>query len=195
MNDAIVHFTIGSSPIVTIFPFMILYSAYGKLTEDEKDESKLSFASLAVGLPIASGIVFALLYNSLGGIIPRKVQNKLYLRFVVCGALTTVVLSLVLHYVFHIHEDWLEIQNPLFSHILVLLFYLLLYFTIGQWLRGQLLYGPQKPSTSSSSGSSSGSGSSSSPPVSTSAVSTTSSSGGGKSSAVFDALANKASGK
>lgn len=189
MNDAIVHFTIGSSPLVTIFPFMIMYSAYSKLSDEEKEDSKISFAGLAVLLPIASGVVFAILYNMLGSIIPRKVQNKLYLRFVICGALSTFVLSLLLHSVFHIHEDWLGVSNPLMFHFLVLGFYLILYYTIGQWLRHQLLYGPAQPSKSSSS-------SSSGVPISTSSSSSSSSSGsgsGGKSSALFDALANKAS--
>lgn len=184
MNDAIVHFTIGSSPLVTIFPFMILYSAYSKLSDEEKEDSKLSFTGLAVLLPIASGVVFAILYNLLGSIIPRKVQNKLYLRFVVCGALSALVVSMVLQSVFHIHEDWLGIQNPLMFHVLVLGFYLVLYYTIGQWLRHQLLYGPTQPSKSSSPSSSS-----------STSLSGTSSLGGGKSSAVFDALANKASSK
>lgn len=186
MNDAIVHFTIGSSPLITIFPFMILYNAYAKLTDEEKEDSKLSFAGLAVMLPIASGVVFAILYNVLGGLIPRKVQNKLYLRFVICGALSTFVMSLILHYVFHIQEDWLDVQNPTMFHLLVLAFYLILYYTIGQWLRYQLLYGPAQPASKSSSSSSS----SMAVPVSTSS---TSSSGGGRSSALFDSLANKAS--
>ena len=57
-------------------------------------------------------------------------------------------MSLLLQFVFHIHEDWLGLENPMLFHIGVGIFYLVLFYTIGQWVRGQLLYGPvKKPST------------------------------------------------
>jgi hypothetical protein len=188
MNDAIVHFVIGSSPIVTIFPYFVVYNAWNKLTPDEKKQTKFSFEDVCVVIPILFGVSFALSYYFLQ-IIPRKTKD-IYTRYVVCGAIAGVIVSLVCHYVFRIQTEWMGLESPNSSHIIVGIFYLALFYTIGQWLRSQILYGPTAPSSSSSSPSSSSSSSSSSP----------SSSGGGNpppsltspSVTKFDAIKNAA---
>lgn len=151
MNDAIVHFVLGSSPVITIFPFVMLYTAYNNLTPDERENSRISLSTLCITLPFMYGIIFAMLYNVLS-IIPRKTKDT-YTRFVVCGALTALIISLILHYVFQIHTDWLKLENPTIYHIGIFVFYLAVFFTIGQWVRAQVLYGPTSPSSSSSSSS------------------------------------------
>ena len=147
MNDAIVHFVIGSSPIITIFPYFMLYNAHNRLPEDDKDECKISFSTLCLGLPFVYGLLFAMLYNCCS-FIPRKTKNT-YTRFIVCGALSSMMVSILLHYIFHIHEDWFHVENPSMVHVGTLVFYLVLYYTIGQWVRAQILYGPTPSSPSS----------------------------------------------
>lgn len=182
MNDAIVHFTIGSSPIITIFPFLVLYNAYSNLSEEEKTDSRISFTAIVAFLPIVSGIMLAITYKILEKLVTRKTSQGIYLRFVVSGAISALVISLILDYGLHIYQDWLDMDNnTIMFHATVLIFYLILYYTIGQWLRAQLLYGPQKPSSSSSS--------------SKSHSSSSSSSSSGSSSSIFDSLAKKAASK
>lgn len=149
MNDAIVHFTIGTCPVITIFPFFILYNVHNRMTDEERENCKISFNTLCLGLPIAYGIIFAMVYSCLS-VIPRKTKNT-YTRFVVCGALSSLLISLILHYVFHIHDEWLNIQNPSMAHIGIFIFYLIAFYTIGQWLRSQILYGPSPKAPLSSS--------------------------------------------
>ncbi len=141
MNDAIVHFVIGSSPIITIFPYFMLYNAHNRLTDEERKSSRISFQTLCVALPILYGMIFAILYSCCG-FIPRKTGNSTYTRFIICGSLTSLLVSLLLHYLFHIHQEWFGIENPNLYHIGTFVFYLVLFYTIGQWLRAQLLYGP-----------------------------------------------------
>ncbi len=140
MNDAIVHFTLGSTPIVSIFPLIVLSNAYSRMSDDEKEGSQLTIQTLCIALPVMYGLFFATLYSCLG-IIPRKIQTT-YVRFIVCGALASLCIGLILDYVFHVHEDWLHISNTYIFHIGTFLFYLCLFYTIGQWLRSQILYGP-----------------------------------------------------
>jgi hypothetical protein len=146
MNDAVVHFVIGSCPLITIFPYFVIANAHNRMSDEEKDDAKISFNTLCCLLPFTYGIVFAMVYSCLG-LVPRKTKN-IYTRFVVSGAITSVIISLLLHYVYHIHDEWLELQNPNFCHILVGLFYLVFFYTVGQWIRSQILYGPTKPSSS-----------------------------------------------
>ncbi len=188
MNDAIVHFVIGSSPIVTIFPYFVVYNAWNKLTPDEKSQTKFSFEDVCAVIPILSGFFFAISYYFLQ-IIPRKTKD-VYTRYVICGAIGGIVVSLACHYVFRIQTEWMGLENPNSSHIIVGIFYLALFYTVGQWLRSQILYGPSQPSSgSSSSGSSSSgsssSGSSSSPPAGLTSPSVTK----------FDAIKNAAASK
>lgn len=143
MNDAIVHFVLGSSPIITIFPFLCLANAYEDLTVEEKEESKISPTTLFIVLPILYGVLFAIIYNLLE-IIPRKIRND-YMRFVVCGALAASLVSVILHYALNIYHHWFKIENPLMFHVGVFIFYLGVFYTVGQWVRAQVLYGPPKP--------------------------------------------------
>lgn len=147
MNDAIVHFAIGSCPLITIYPYFILYQSYNRLSEEEKSNVNVSFSTLCITLPILYGILFAVVYH-LSSFIPRKVNNSIYLRFVVTGALSSMLVSIFLDYVFNVHRQCLHIDNTMMYHIIVFVFYLVLYYTIGQWFRAQLLYGPGAPTPS-----------------------------------------------
>lgn len=150
LNEELVHFVIGSSMFIVIYPLIYFYYTYSKMTELEKHALSISLESLLLFLPIVYGVLFALLYSVLS-IIPRK-YDTFYIRFSVCGALAAVCVSLVLHYGFNVYEEWLECDSPEMCHVGVFSFYLILYLTIGTWLRTQLLYGPQTstPSTSPS---------------------------------------------
>lgn len=161
MNDAIVHFTLGTSPLLFLVPYFMIGNAYSQLTEDEKEDSMISFTTLVIGLPIVFGLVFALVYNYLG-FIPRKQSKQLYLRFVFSGALAALLVSLLLHYVFHIQDDWMQVENTAMFHGAVFIGYLVYFYTVGQWIRYQVLYGPPSSSSSSSSSGKSKSSSSSS---------------------------------
>ena len=149
MNDAIVHFVIGSSPIITVFPFFILYNAHNRLSEEDKENCKISFNTLCMVIPFLYGTVFAVLYAALSAIIPRKIKN-IYSRFIICGALSAMIISLIMDHILHIHTDWLNIENTNMYHVCTFIFYLILYYTVGQWLRSQILYGPTPKSAPSS---------------------------------------------
>lgn len=178
MNDAIVHFTLGSSPVLCLFPLLILYGAYNKLTDEEKENSRVSFSVLALVLPIIYGILFAMLY-SVGGFIPRKTPGAVYLRYVLCGAIATSLVSMLLEYVFKVYDEWFGIENAFHIHVGVGLVFLVIMYTIGQWIRKQVLYGPTPTPSSSSS---------SPPPV---MKPPSSSSGKSDSASKFDAIASK----
>lgn len=120
------------------------------MSEDEKLSLSISLETLLFFLPIVYGILFAVVYRTLS-IIPRKYET-FYIRFAICGALAAVLCSLVLHYGFNFYDEWVECDTPEMCHIAVFAFYLVLYITVGTWLRTQLLYGPQAPSSSSVSG-------------------------------------------
>jgi hypothetical protein len=147
MNDAIVHFVIGSSPILTLFPYIGLYSSFHQLPDNVQDLEWARFQRASILLPLLSGTFFAILYSTLS-IIPRKTK-EVYTRFIVCGALAMTFVSIVYDYVFQIQSEWMHLENTIPFHVLVFIFYLVTYYTVGQWLRGQLLYGPTTTSSSS----------------------------------------------
>jgi nitrate/nitrite transporter NarK len=149
MNDEIVHFVIGSSLFITIFPLLYLYTAFDRLTETEKRKSRISFNLLSICLPIAFGLGFAMMYRLLSGVIPRK-TGDIYTRFIVCGAINALFISLILEHILSIYTDWLKVPNPLLCHLCITLFYLIVFYTLGTWIRAQILYGPQPTSSSSS---------------------------------------------
>jgi hypothetical protein len=152
-NDDVVHFVLGSSIFVSIFPLIVLYTGYNNLTQAQKDESPISFEILAIALPIVYGILTAISYKLLS-LVPRKIQDSIYLRYVIAGTVPSIIINFGLQYL-GIHRDWLQMENPSLSYILVPLFYFIYFFTFGQWIRSQLLYGPSEPSKSKSSSSSS----------------------------------------
>jgi len=147
MNNAIVHFVIGSTPLVTFFIYFILYIVYHRLSDDEKEESKIQFSTLVMILPPLYGILFALLYFFLG-MVPEK-NKDIHTRFILAGALSATIVSLILDYVYNIYAHWFHIDNTGLIHIGTFIFYFLFYYTIGEWLRTQILYGPTdvKPTT------------------------------------------------
>jgi hypothetical protein len=91
-------------------------------------------------LPLIFATTFAIVYN-ISGIIPRKIRD-IYFRFVICGGLSAMIVSLISHYVFNIYHDWMEVENPLNYHIGIFILYTVMFFYIGQWTRSQVLYGP-----------------------------------------------------
>lgn len=152
INDAIVHFIIGASPVVTIFVYIILLHNYYTLTQEEKDEIGSDLVLLFFLLPVLYGIIMAILYICLGS-IPRKTSNGIYLRFIISGALASVVVSLLCHYCSTSYNALMKIEDVAMFHVLVFVFYIVFFYTVGQWLRAQLIYGPTPTKSSSSGGS------------------------------------------
>lgn len=146
-NDAIVHFVIGSSPIMSIFPFLILYDTYNRLPESERP---VQLSTLFLVIPLIYGLLFAFTYALLYGIIPRKIRDT-YFEFVFCGALSAFLTSIIVDMTWHIYGTVFQEDEPFKYHFAIFAFYFLLYFTFGQWIRAQILFGPPKSSSSSSS--------------------------------------------
>jgi hypothetical protein len=174
MKDELLHFTIGSSVFIMIYPLVLLYNAHKHMSQEEIDNTTygLSLEMIIFGLPIAFGLLFAFLYKFLT-IIPRKYE-EIYVRFILTGVLTAVTLSLILDYVFDVPHQWLHIDNTLGFHLGVMVFYFVVFYVIGVWLRTQIIYGSTAdylkaiaPSSGSSSGSSSSKMSSVAPNVMT----------------------------
>lgn len=147
MDDCIIHFTIGSCPLVTIYPYFMLYQAYNNLTDEEKENSPVSFSTLCITLPVIYGLLLAAVYQ-LTPFVPRKVNNSIYFRFIVAGAISTTLVSILLQSLFDIHRKWFKVENPINVHIAVFMFYLVFYYTVGQWFRAQILYGVGAPKPS-----------------------------------------------
>jgi len=147
MYEDIVHFIIGSSVMILIFPMLYLHGAYNRLSEEERATLHVSYPTLVLILPILSGFIFACTYRCLS-MIPRK-YNNIYIRFITTGIMTSLILSLMFHYVFHIQDKWLKMENPVSCHLFVPLFYAIVFWTIGIWVRALILYGPPEPSSKS----------------------------------------------
>ncbi len=160
MNDIVTHFTLGTCPFIFLVPYALIGHAYYQLSEEEKEDATISFTTLVIALPIVFGIIFAVFYNYFK-FIPRKTSSSVYLRFVMCGALTAVAVSLLLHYVFHIQDEWMGYENTNMFHGAVFILYFIYFYTIGQWIRYKVLYGPAPVKKSHRSSSSSSSSSSS----------------------------------
>lgn len=165
MNDAISHFVLNSCPFVIIFPLIVFYTSYQKLSKEDKENSKISFNTFAILFPILFGCIFALVYGLIS-FIPRKTNSGYYLRYAISGPITAIIMTLLLHYVFNIYEDWLHLFDSEidYCHIIVIVFYTIFYLTIGYWLRIQVLYGGSSGS-SAPSGLASSSGSHPSPRI------------------------------
>jgi hypothetical protein len=149
MNDEIIHFIIGSSLFITIYPYFYLLYIYQYIPDKEKSKHVISLSSLLFLLPVMFGLFLAIVYKITEPIIPRKTNQGIYLRFIVSGSISSLIVSLICHYVFHIQDTWLRMENPESSHIIIPIFYFVVFYTVGVWIRGQILYGPQ-PTTSSS---------------------------------------------
>lgn len=141
-NVDIDYFIIGSSPFIVLYPCIYLYHAYSRLTQEEKDDSTISVETLLILLPLLFGGGLVLFNKLLAPIIPRKIHDSYYPRFIFAGVLTSFVLSIIFQYIFHIQDTWLHMSNPELSHIIVPVFYLVVFSTLGIWMRAHILYGP-----------------------------------------------------
>lgn len=149
IDEELVHYTIASTIFITMYPYIFIYCGYQNLTPDEKVEYQGQYARLMFMLPILFGLIFALSYKCMV-FIPRKVKN-IYIRFITAGAWTGFLISLILHYIFHIQDRWLKMETPEICHLLTPIFYFILFYTLGIWMRQQILYGPAQPSSPPSS--------------------------------------------
>jgi len=141
IDEELVHYTIASTIFITLYPYIFIYCGYQNLTPEEKELYQTQFTRLMFLLPIMFGMIFALSYKCMG-FIPRKVKN-IYIRFIVAGAWTGFLISLILHYIFHVQDRWLKMESPEICHVLTPIFYFILFYTLGVWMRQQILYGPQ----------------------------------------------------
>ena len=140
-NDDLVHFTLSSSFFVVMFPLLYLYQAYSNLTETEKKNSKLSFETLALFYPFVFGLIFAIVARIFQFFIPHKI-NEVYVRYILAGGVSALIISLVLDKIFNIHSDWLRLEDTNLAHLISFVFYILLYTFFWVWFRSQILYGP-----------------------------------------------------
>lgn len=147
LNDALVHMTIAASPLMSIYPCIYIYNCERELSEYAKSQLQISCETLMITLPLAFGILFALLYNLLT-IVPRK-YNDVYFRFIFSGALAAALLSVMLQW-FNVQKDMMHIEDPMTCHISVFIFYLFVFTVFGSWYRKQILYGPKQSSSASS---------------------------------------------
>lgn len=141
INDLIVTFTLTSSPITSIIPLGILYNAYNALTPAEL-KSVPSFSVLACITPVLFGVFHATMYVMLENVIPRKVNNNVYLRYIVTGALAAVAIAAVYHAWFNVFVGVMKYENPMVCIASVFVGGLVFFYTIGSWIRYQVLYGP-----------------------------------------------------
>jgi len=146
VDEELVHYTIASTLFITLYPYIFIYCGYQNLTPDEKEIYQNQFCLLMFLLPVLFGIIFALSYRCMG-FIPRKVKD-IYIRFIVAGAWTGFLISLILHYIFHVQDRWLKMESPEICHLLTPIFYFILFYTLGVWMRQQILYGPSPTSPS-----------------------------------------------
>jgi hypothetical protein len=147
MDEDITHYMIGSSIFVTLYPLVYLTFAHNKLSDEEKENLRVSLPTVCLMIPILFGLLFTITYRIIT-FVPRSTSGGLYLRFVVAGAVASLLLSLIAHYGFNIQTDWLHMENPHVSHMFIPIFYFVLFYTVGLWFRAMLRYGTAKPITS-----------------------------------------------
>lgn len=154
LNEEVVHFTIASCVILTIFPMIYFTYLYEQLLPTQKEQIKFSCSMFNLLFPITYGIVFAIMYRILF-FIPRKFPENAdsysatYVRFVFSGAFAILIISFVVDYFYNIYSI-LE-MDAINAHAVLFVYYLFLFYTIGSWLRLQILYGPAPKKTSYSS--------------------------------------------
>lgn len=132
MSDSLLLFLIANSIFINIFPFVYLHTTYDSLSEEEKVSSPLSLSSLFILISVSMGLLFPLIY-SLIQFIPRKVSG-IYIRFNIAGALSAVIISVILDHFLHLYDIWFEEENPLLIHLGVFIFYFCIYQVLGIWL-------------------------------------------------------------
>jgi hypothetical protein len=134
MNENLMHFLIGSSVFITIYPMCYLYNLQQQLTEEEKLQVKIPIPLLIMLLPLTFGLLNVCIYQLLE-LIPRKLGD-IYFRFCVGGAVSALILTIFLQFIIgNLHS------NIYFFSTLVVVFYGAVYFSIGVWLRTQIIYG------------------------------------------------------
>ena len=132
MFEYLLLFLIANSFFLTIFPLILLQHTYESLTEFEKEQSRVTVSTLNIIIPIALGILFPIMYSLLRSVIPRKVSG-MYLRFNLAGALSALIISVVIDNLFGIYDLWFD-SNPYTMHVTVFVVYFLLFQLIGIWL-------------------------------------------------------------
>ncbi len=70
--------------------------------------------------------------------IPRKVGEQ-YTRFIVSGSISSFIVSLLLFYIAPF--PGIDRSNAIITSILTAAGYFVLYYTMGVWLRTQIIYG------------------------------------------------------
>lgn len=132
MSEYLLMFLIANSSFLTIFPLMMLQHTYDSLTDFEREQSRIDVTTLNLFIPISLGILFPILYSMMRSFVPRKVSG-LYLRFNLAGALSALLISLVIDNLFGIYTLWFD-TNPYTMHVAVFVTYFLLFNVIGVWM-------------------------------------------------------------
>jgi hypothetical protein len=131
IDNVIVNFTIGSSPLINIFTYLMLSIPYYKKEHSNTDNSR--FIMILFIIPILNGILSAFLYYILRG-IPKKYEN-IYLRFIISGSIS----QLIIHFLFNM---FFSISYSLSTYINIYILDFIIYFVCGTKLRTILLHGP-----------------------------------------------------
>lgn len=149
-NDMIVHFVLGSCPVITFIPVAILCSQLHILTPRDRERCIVSPEWIIAVSPLVVGALFAVLYYH-AGIVPRKLYGQ-YCRFVLCGAIASTLLTVLIRILLGDTFDVLCGGSiPWAWHGGAFLFYIIYFAMVGQWMRYQVLYGPQPSASTSSS--------------------------------------------
>jgi hypothetical protein len=143
LNRLLIHFLIPSSILFTMYPMIYLMYCDSRLTREEQESVTISITQLMVWGPILFGVLFVVLYETMTR-IPIQIGATTHVRFIVVGALTVGIISLLMD-ALHVYEQYAHIEHSTrWVHVWVILFYIVLFSTIGVFLSRHLLP-PSRP--------------------------------------------------
>lgn len=143
MNEDMLYFIISSSVFINLYILLLLLNAYTHLTVEERVNLKAPLHYLTVFIPLLFGILHPIVYRLIE-FVPRK-MGDFYTRFVVAGAASGLIMSVVLGHIFKVYEQYFHISGSILGiHVIAFAAYLFIYATIGIWLRIQIVYGSWK---------------------------------------------------
>lgn len=138
LNDAITHFVMAASPLISIYPLIYILVMFNRLPDIIKKQHAHLLYQVILSTPILLGLFTAIIYGLIP-FVPRKLDSGIYLRFISAGAIAGFLLSIVYHYVFDVYRK-LDIPfEHLQIHIVFMVCFFVVFYTIGLWQRYQLL--------------------------------------------------------
>lgn len=138
LNDAITHFVMAASPLISIYPLIYILVMYNRLPTIIKKQHTHLLYQIILCTPMLLGLFTAIIYGLIP-FVPRKLDSGIYLRFVSSGAIAGFLLSLVYHYVFDVYRKLDIPVEHIQMHIVFTFGFFIVFYTIGLWQRYQLL--------------------------------------------------------